>query len=148
MRYYLLIAGVKGDSTADGHVGQFEIDSFQFGMARGATKPQPTALIASPFGFTLSSPFFLARIAALAKTGSAFSMTLFGSVGNATFDSLKIVLKDAQIADMSFADAGGGDRPQLTCSVAFSALTYTFTPPDDRGNPDTANMVTATYKFA
>ena len=140
---FLLLDGVKGESTRKGFEGQIEISSFSFGASNpttiGSMGPGGGAGKASLSSFNFmkhtdaSSPLMFQACCA-GKHFPKAKITLHKAGGDAAVDYLIYEFEGCYIDGLQWSGhSGGDDRPMENVSVAFGKVTVTYTPQDDKG---------------
>jgi type VI secretion system secreted protein Hcp len=129
MPIYVQYGSIKGDVTAEGHVGWIEVNSFQFGVGRGISAPvggssDREASAPSLSEVVLSKPTDMATV-------DLFTEALQGEGQDVTIDFCKTdkgqlnvylsyTLNNVMISGHSHSS--GGDRPQESISLNYTKI--------------------------
>jgi type VI secretion system secreted protein Hcp len=137
MPIYMKYGDIKGDVTAEGHLGSegwVEVNSFQFGVGRG---------IASPVGGSEDREGSAPSVSEIVVTKPMDNSTvgfleqaLWGSGVDVTIDFVKTA-KDKLVTYATYtltncmisgySASSGGDRPNESLSLNFSKFEFVFT---------------------
>jgi type VI secretion system secreted protein Hcp len=148
---FIKLGDIKGESKADGHVGEIEIMSWswgatQSGSTRGISGSTAGKVNVQDLTFTklvcTSTPNILNAVC----VGSAFPLALLTcekSAGNGKkpVQYLKIKLASAMVSSYSCGGSGGSDTHVETVTINFSAVETTYTPMNPDGTPGAAKPV-------
>jgi len=131
--YYLLIAGVNGESQADGMTNYIDLDSWSFGAScpadvggKGLSAGKPS-LSDFTCSWTLDSSSF--QIGKDLVTGTHIANCTFigrkAGGGNVPYNYLMIVLTNCFITGFS---TGGGSQgvPPASLSIAYETINYQY----------------------
>jgi type VI secretion system secreted protein Hcp len=129
MPIYMQYGSLKGDVTAEGHVGWIEVNSFQWGVGRGISSPtggssDREASAPSVSEVVFNKPTDIATVSILGES-------LEGEGQDVTFDfcktdkgALNVYLSFTMNNTMvsGFSMSTGGDRPQESISLNFTKI--------------------------
>jgi type VI secretion system secreted protein Hcp len=129
MPIYLQYASVKGDVTAEGHVGWIEVNSFQWGVGRGISSPtggssdrEASAPSVSEIVVTKPTDMSTVDLLGHALEGEGEDVTLdFCKTDKGALNVyLSFTLNNTMVSGFSINT--GGDRPQESISFSFTKI--------------------------
>ena len=150
--YFLKIDGVDGESSADGHRGEIEIQSFSWGVSNGGSHSTGGGggagkVSMNDFSFMKridkSSPLLMR---ALFEGRRIPKVVLSARKPGSKQDFLKVTLSDVLVS--SFQTTGGGDVPTDSLSLNFTKIEYAYTPTGADGAAQAALIATYDLKAA
>jgi type VI secretion system secreted protein Hcp len=150
---FLKVDGIEGESTAQGHLKEIEIDSFSWGFHNAPSKGMGGGAGASKAtiqDFTVvkrvdaSSPN-LVRSLLQGTTIKIATFVVQRAGGKAPADSIKITLENVRITDIKVSGAEAANATE-SVSFAFGKLTYDYTPIDAKGGK--APTISVTWDVA
>lgn len=137
MAIYVEWEGTAGAVTADGYIGQIEVNSFQFGIGRGIGSPaggskdressQPSVsevVISKAMDKSSVGLFEAALMGTGKKVTLHFTMTAAGS--GSVADYLSYELSETLVSGYSVSS--GGDQPSESISLNFTKIIMKYTP--------------------
>ena len=141
---------ITGDVTTQGFAGQFEVQSFQFGIGRGvgtatgaagnreASTPSVSEITLTKMYDQASGDLLKEAYSGAGKAGAVISFVRTDSGGGVTY--LQYTLTNVMLSGYSISS--GGDRPSESISLNFTKIETKFTPQKDDGTPGTSATVT------
>ena len=156
MPIYMNYNNIKGDATADGHVGWIELNSFQWGVGRGISSPtgasadrESSAPSVSEISVTKSSDISSTTLLNEALQGEGVDVTIdFCKTDKGVLEVyMSYKLSDCMISGYSLSS--GGDRPAESLSMNFTKVEYKnidMTDTNSAGSPDTVTYDLALAK--
>lgn len=124
----------KGESQAEGHLGEIEIQAWSWGMAQQVHSAAQLAFKASvrTLGIQKSIDSSSTAIMSALKSAELLSkvvLTCRDPGGADTIDYLRITLRKARICDYDIsASAGDGRQVNESFSIAFKEIEVVYTP--------------------
>jgi type VI secretion system secreted protein Hcp len=139
---------IKGGVTEDKHKDWIELNSFQFGVARGVSSgaggktressaPSISEIVVTKVNDVASPKLYEDSLAGAFDTPVCIEMTQTTKKGTETY--LKIELADCGIS--SYSISSGGDAPMESLSLNFTKIDYTPTPLDKSGNTKKGDVI-------
>src|SRR5690606_10294504 len=140
---FLKIDDIKGESKADGHADEIEVENWSWsavqtgtsskGGGSGAGRVQMTELVITKY-MDKSSPV-LYKMCCL---GTHIQQVLLTArkAGGSQMPYLKVTLKDAMITNVSTNGATGGLVPLETIQIAFKQVAFAYTAQTNTGERD------------
>lgn len=128
---FLRIPDVPGESVADGHEGEIEIDGLNWGIARTSTR----ALTVFK-GYDVASPY-LTLSAAQGRGFDEVVLTLGRDSGDGMTDTVTIAMERVTVTsyDIEHSEAGSGLRERVSLSFERVKVFYRV-PPGRFGSGD------------
>ena len=139
MAIYMEIEGIEGNVTEQGHAGQIEVDSLQFGVGRAissaigrsadreSSQPSMSEITVTKL-MDISSPNLFVE----ACTGDAKTVTIdFCKTGQEVEAYMTYELENCLISGYSVSS--GGERPVETISLSFTKIEMTYIPTEETG---------------
>lgn len=137
--YYLKIEGVDGESAAEGHKGEIDIQSFSWGVSNqgsfsggGGGGSGKVSFQDISFMKTLdkASPQLFTGVASGKHYPTATFTIVADLDGDGRLDRSYYTIKLSDVVITSFEQAGttGGDRPTESISLSFSKIVIEYTP--------------------
>jgi type VI secretion system secreted protein Hcp len=129
MPIYVQYGSIKGDVTAEGHVGWIEVNSFQWGVGRGISSPtggssDREASAPSVSEIVVTKPTDIATVNLLSEAleGEGQDVTIdFCKTDKGQLNVyLSYTLNNTMISGYSLSS--GGDRPQESLSFNFTKI--------------------------
>lgn len=139
---YMNYTGIPGDVTASGHLGEIQLNSFQWGVGRGISSPtggaanrEASAPSVSEITVTkaldVASPYLLNE--ALQGQGKDVKIFFVKTNRGKLFTYAEYDLSNVMISGYSISS--GGDRPSESISLNFTKVTFISYPPGPTGTP-------------
>jgi type VI secretion system secreted protein Hcp len=131
MPIYMNYNNIPGDVTADGHVGQIELSSFQWGVGRGISSPtgasadrESSAPSVSEITVTKATDVASTKLLNEAYQGEGVDVTIdFCKTDKGNLEVyMTYKLSDCMISGYSLSS--GGDRPSESLSLNFTKIEY------------------------
>jgi type VI secretion system secreted protein Hcp len=156
MPIYMNYNDIKGDATADGHVGWIELSSVQWGVGRGISSPtgasadrESSAPSVSEITVSKANDVASTKLLNEAYQGEGQKVKIeFCKTDKGNLEVyLAFELEDCMISGYSLSS--GGDRPAETLSLNFTKIVYRSTNMTDTnaaGSPDTVTYDVALAK--
>jgi type VI secretion system secreted protein Hcp len=135
---FLEIEGIPGESVNAAHAGKIDLLAFSWGLANAGTAGGPTSEASvQEFSFTKrtdkTSPKLMLRV----FNGAPIpTVTLYLRSSSASFDYMKIVLRDVVVASYNVSSSDGDDGPQESFSMRFAEIDVEYTPTRPNGTAD------------
>src|SRR5579883_404919 len=153
LNYYLTVAGLDGGSTADGHVGAFEINDYSFDVnalvngLSGSGGAAGTATF-SPLTVDLPTGSGLTSLLADAASGKVISSIELQGVIPATPTSPSETVYDLKLSNVVITklDSDSGSGVKLSFDYSLGAISLTTTPLNPDGS--LATPITASWDVA
>jgi len=129
MPIYVQYGSVKGDVTAEGHVGWIEVNSFQWGVGRGISSPtggssDREASAPSVSEIVVTKPTDIATVNLLTESlegeGQDVTIDFCKTDKGALNVYLSYTLNNTMIS--GYSSSSGGDRPQESISFNFTKI--------------------------
>jgi type VI secretion system secreted protein Hcp len=129
MPIYMQYGSLKGDVTAEGHVGWIEVNSFQWGVGRGISSPtggssDREASAPSVSEIVVTKPTDIASVDLLKESlegeGQDVTIDFCKTDKGALNVYLSYTLNNTMIS--GFSCSSGGDRPQESLSFNFTKI--------------------------
>jgi type VI secretion system secreted protein Hcp len=129
MPIYVQYGSIKGDVTAEGHVGWIEVNSFQWGVGRGISSPtggssDREASAPSVSEIVVTKPTDIATVNLLSESleGEGQDVTIdFCKTDKGQLNVyLSYTLNNTMIS--GYSTSSGGDRPQESISFNFTKV--------------------------
>jgi type VI secretion system secreted protein Hcp len=129
MPIYVQYGTVKGDVTAEGHVGWIEVNSFQWGVGRGISSPtggssDRESSAPSVSEIVVTKPTDIASVNLLDESlqgeGQDVTIDFCKTDKGALNVYLSYTLNNTMIS--GFSTSSGGDRPQESLSFNFTKI--------------------------
>lgn len=138
--YFLKIPGIDGESKADGHTNEIEVQSFSFGVSNsgrfdetgggGGAGKSAFADLSFQSALGKAGP----KLAKASATGEHLGSAVLScrKAGGQQYDYLKITLTGALVSSYSIG-GGGGDTPSESFSLNFAKVKYEYFEQGDKG---------------
>jgi type VI secretion system secreted protein Hcp len=145
MAIYMLIDGITGDVTAQGHAGWIECNSLQYGFGRGismpvgntlereATAPSVSEVTVSK-SMDSSSPYILQE--SCVGKGKTVTIHITKTGQDQLVNYLEVILTNTMISGYSVSS--GGDNPSESVSLNYTKITTNYTPVNPDGTAGSA----------
>jgi type VI secretion system secreted protein Hcp len=129
MPIYMQYGSLKGDVTAEGHVGWIEVNSFQWGVGRGISSPtggssDREASAPSVSEVVVIKPTDIATVSILGESlegeGQDVTVDFCKTDKGALNVYLSFTMNNTMVSGFSMST--GGDRPQESISLNFTKI--------------------------
>ena len=129
MPIYVQYGTLKGDVTAEGHVGWIEVNSFQWGVGRGISSPtggssDREASAPSVSEVVVTKPTDIATVSILGESlegeGQDVTVDFCKTDKGALNVYLSFTMNNTMVSGFSMST--GGDRPQESISLNFTKI--------------------------
>jgi type VI secretion system secreted protein Hcp len=156
MPIYMNYNDIKGDVTADGHVGWVELNSFQWGVGRGISSPtgasadrESSAPSVSEIVVTKATDVSSTKFLNESYQGEGQKVVIdFCKTDKGVLEVyMEYTLEDCMISGYSLSS--GGDRPSESLSLNFTKIEFKnigMKDKNDTGDPDTVTYDVAQAK--
>ena len=130
MPIYVQYGTLKGDVTAEGHVGWIEVNSFQWGVGRGISSPtggssDREASAPSVSEVVVTKPTDIATVSILSESlegeGQDVTIDFCKTDKGALNVYLSFTMNNTMVSGFSMSSSGG-DRPQESISLNFTKI--------------------------
>ena len=137
---FLKIEEIPGESQDTGHKGEFDLQSFSFGLAQsgsmhlgggGGTGQASFSDIPIMTYVGKSSPELMLRCA----TGKHFPKAeiIVRKAGDTPFEYMKITLEEVLVSSYSVSPGGGGELAMENWSLNYGKISYAYNPQKSDG---------------
>lgn len=131
--YFLKIDGIEGESTADGHKGEIEIQSFSWGVTRSPGSSSPVLVDISVAKGIDKSSTKLMEVCARGQHIPKAVLTCRKAGGGA--DYYKVTLENVLISSYQTGGSSSDVVPTDQISFNFTKIEFEYQPLDAAGGP-------------
>ncbi|MDB6019827.1 MAG: Hcp1 family type secretion system effector [Pedosphaera sp.] len=140
----LHIPNVTGDATSSPHVGDMDIDSFNWSVATapsgsgtGGVGPPTFSDVSISKLVDRATPTLAQKCAAGANLGTVVIYVTKATTNGLHYDYYRVTLGQAYLTGDSVSGGGNGQSMQETLTLRFSTIQWLYTPVDSQGVPQT-----------